>query len=182
LNQYANGALADYQITYFMGDEPDQADANAPIGPTTNQDGAALANNDQGAMPAVTLPGVTPALPGVPAAPVIRLRTSPKRPAYDGGGVHKNPGFQLVQQGDLGIDMDADDVHHVRLVKANGRLMMFVDGRGFVNWLDDGSVGGPALGGGHLGLRQSRHAHFRYSNFVAWRLAPNPSSPTNLNY
>jgi hypothetical protein len=170
--QYANGAIDNYQVAYYMGEESSDADASTS-GPATGASKSPEAGAKDNAQASVLRRVVLP----VPAIPGVRGMTLSKAmiAATDSGGVHKNPGFALVQQGDVGVELDSDAICHMRLVKSSGRIIMSVDGRGFVNWLDDGIAHGPVLGGGKLGLRQTRSAHFRYRNFKAWEIARSDS-------
>jgi len=58
----------------------------------------------------------------------------------------------------------------MKLVKHNNRILMYVDGRKIIDWLDDGKKYGPVLGGGKIGLRQMQWTHFRYRDFRVWAL------------
>lgn len=84
--------------------------------------------------------------------------------------LRKNAGFYKVQIGEPGIPVQSTEIHKMKLVKKGNHIMMSVDDREIINWLDDGQQYGPVLGGGRIGLRQMKWTHFRYRNFKVWSI------------
>jgi len=84
--------------------------------------------------------------------------------------LRKNSGFHKVQVGELGIPLNSEAIHKMRLVKDGAHITCYVDGRKIIDWKDDGEEYGTVLGGGKIGLRQMKWTHFRYSNFKVWEL------------
>lgn len=84
--------------------------------------------------------------------------------------LRKNKGFNLVFQGPEGIPKDSEAIHKLTLVKNEGHIQLFIDGREVINWLDDGKTYGEVLGEGKMGFRQMKWSHFRYRNFRVWEL------------
>jgi rhamnogalacturonyl hydrolase YesR len=93
----------------------------------------------------------------------------------DGNGrgishLRKNKGFYLVQNGESGIPLHSRDIHKMKLVKDNNRILMYIDGRKIIDWTDDGEEYGQVLESGKIGFRQMQWSHFRYRNFKVWEL------------
>ena len=84
--------------------------------------------------------------------------------------LRKNKGFNLVQIGRTGIPLKSDKVHQMRLVKKDNRIVMFLDDREIIDWVDDGKTYGEVLQEGKIGFRQMQWTHFRYRNFKVWKL------------
>lgn len=84
--------------------------------------------------------------------------------------LRKNSGFYMVQQKEPGIPVKSTEVHHLRLVKDDARIVMFVDDRKIIDWTDDGKKYGPVLQDGKMGFRQMKWTRFRYRNFKVWNL------------
>lgn len=84
--------------------------------------------------------------------------------------LRKNSGFNMVQQKEPGIPVKSTAVHHLRLVKDDSRIVMFVDDRKIIDWTDDGKKYGPVLQDGKIGFRQMKWTQFRYRNFKVWNL------------
>ncbi len=82
--------------------------------------------------------------------------------------LRKNSGFHLVHQGELGIPIQSQKIHIVRLVKIGSHIRMYIDSRKIIDWIDDGKTYGSVLSGGKIGFRQMRWSHFRYRNFKVW--------------
>lgn len=91
--------------------------------------------------------------------------------------LRKNAGFNLVHYGQDGIPVHSTDIHKMRLIKQENRIMMYADDRRIIDWTDDGKEHGPALGGGKIALRQMQWTHFRYRNFRVWELREQPAIP-----
>ena len=85
--------------------------------------------------------------------------------------LRKNAGFHKVQVGKAGIPEKSKEIHKVQLIKNGDRIIMKIDEREIINWLDDGEQYGAVLGKGKIGLRQMKWTHFRYRNFKVWSLA-----------
>jgi hypothetical protein len=91
-------------------------------------------------------------------------------PHRDISHLRKNKGFHLVQQGKSGIPMNSTDWHHLKLIKNQQHIMMYLDDREIINWTDPGTTYGPVLTEGKIGLRQMKWTHFAYRNFNVWSL------------
>jgi hypothetical protein len=91
-------------------------------------------------------------------------------PAREAAHLRKNAGFHKVQIGEQGIPPESKEIHKMQLVKKGNHITMSVDDREIINWLDDGQEYGPVLGGGKIGLRQMKWAHFRYRNFKVFAI------------
>jgi hypothetical protein len=95
---------------------------------------------------------------------------NPETPERELAHLRKNEGFNLVFQGPEGIPKDSEAIHKLTLVKDEGHIQLFIDGREVINWKDDGKTYGKVLGGGKMGFRQMKWSHFRYRNFRVWQL------------
>jgi hypothetical protein len=91
-------------------------------------------------------------------------------PHRDTSHLRKNKGFFLVQQGKAGIPILSTEWHHLKLVKDQQHIIMYVDDREIINWTDDGKTYGPILTDGKIGFRQMKWTHFAYKNFSVWNL------------
>src|SRR3546814_18985417 len=87
--------------------------------------------------------------------------------------LRKNNMFALVQTGAEGIAKHSEAIHTLRLVKDDGHILFFVDGRKIIDWEDDGETYGPLYRDGKFGLRQMQWSHFRYRNFKVWSIKNN---------
>lgn len=56
----------------------------------------------------------------------------------------------------------------MQLVKCEGRILLYIDARKVIDWLDDGQKAGKILQGGKIGFRQMKWTQFRYRNFKVW--------------
>jgi hypothetical protein len=91
-------------------------------------------------------------------------------PEREIANLRKNKGFHKVQSDYPGIAVRSTAVHKIKLVKYQGKIMMFVDDRKIIDWTDDGQQYGPILGSGNIGFRQMKWTHFAYRNFKVWRM------------
>lgn len=91
-------------------------------------------------------------------------------PHRETANLRKNKGFNLVQTGEKGIPIESKDLHHVKLIKDNGHILMLVDDRKIIDWLDDGIKYNSILEDGKIGFRQMRWTRFQYKNFKVWSL------------
>ena len=82
--------------------------------------------------------------------------------------LRKNKGFHLVQKGQPGIPAHSDSVYHVRLIKYQDHILVYINDRKIIDWSDDGNKYGKALGDGKIGFRQMKWTHFAYRNFKVW--------------
>jgi len=80
--------------------------------------------------------------------------------------LRKNWGFDLVQVGQEGIETQSSTVHQIKLIKDKQRIILFVDNRKVIDWLDSGEY----LQGGKLGFRQMKWTRFRYNNLKVWAI------------
>lgn len=91
-------------------------------------------------------------------------------PNRETANLRKNKGFNLVQTGEMGIPVTSTAVHKVKLVKHEGKILMYVDDRKIIDWTDDGIKYGRILEGGKIGFRQMQWTHFAYKNFNVWEI------------
>ncbi|MBD3290295.1 DUF1961 family protein [candidate division KSB1 bacterium] len=84
--------------------------------------------------------------------------------------LRKNNKFILAQEGPEGIPTESEKIHKLRLIKAGNHIVMCVDDRKIIDWIDDGKQYDPVLTDGKIGFRQMRWTHFRYRNFKVWAL------------
>jgi hypothetical protein len=49
-------------------------------------------------------------------------------------------------------------------------VVMFVDKRKIIDWMDDGIKYGPVLQDGKIGFRQMQWTHFKYRDFKVWSI------------
>lgn len=85
--------------------------------------------------------------------------------------LRKNKGFNFIQHGRAGIPVDSADAHKITLVKADSRIVLFIDGREVINWLDTGKVAGGVHGTGKIGFRQMKWSRFLYRDFTVYALS-----------
>jgi hypothetical protein len=86
--------------------------------------------------------------------------------------LRKNKGFNLVQEIEPGIPILSTAIHKIQLVKFEGRILLFIDGRKAIDWVDDGQKLGQVLQDGKIGFRQMKWTQFRYRNFQVWECKP----------
>ncbi len=84
--------------------------------------------------------------------------------------LRKNKGFNLVQEIEPGIPVKSIEIHKITLIKDGPRIVMFVDNRKIIDWVDDGKKYGPVLQEGKIGFRQMQWTHFKYRAFKVWSL------------
>lgn len=89
--------------------------------------------------------------------------------------LRKSHGFHLVAQGADPIPPAAAAAppYRMTLVSFEGHIELCVDDLPVLRWSDDGSVGGPALAGGRIGLRQMAPLVAEYANLEV-RALPHP--------
>ena len=84
--------------------------------------------------------------------------------------LRKNKGFNLVMTGEKGIPIESLESHHLKLIKEEGHIVMFVDDRKVIDWQDDGMKYGAIIEDGKIGFRQMRWTRFSYKNFKVYQL------------
>lgn len=89
-------------------------------------------------------------------------------PNRETANLRKSKGFNLVQTGEIGIPVQSTAIHKMRLIKQEGKILMYIDDRKIIDWTDDGIKYGKILEGGKIGFRQMQWTHFAYSNFKVW--------------
>jgi hypothetical protein len=89
-------------------------------------------------------------------------------PNRETANLRKNKGFNLVQTGEIGIPVQSTAIHKLKLIKQEGKILLFVDERKVIDWTDDGIKYGKILEDGKIGLRQMQWTHFAYRNFKVW--------------
>lgn len=95
--------------------------------------------------------------------------------------LRKSAGFHLVAQGadPLPPADDATDFYRMRIVKDGDVVSFLINDLLLFRWHDDGSVGGPALGAGQIGIRQMTPLVAEYRNFRVTPLDTAPATPTH---
>ncbi len=89
-------------------------------------------------------------------------------PNRETANLRKNKGFNLVQTGEIGIPVQSTAIHKMKLIKQEGKILMFIDERKIIDWTDDGIKYGKILEDGKIGFRQMQWTHFAYRNFKVW--------------
>lgn len=89
-------------------------------------------------------------------------------PERETANLRKNKGFHKVQSLQPGIPIHSKAIHKMQLVKCEGRILLYIDARKVIDWLDDGQKAGKILQGGKIGFRQMKWTQFRYRNFKVW--------------
>ncbi len=82
--------------------------------------------------------------------------------------LRKNKGFNLVMTGEKGIPIESLQLHHLKLIKDMGHIVMYVDDRKVIDWQDDGIKYGAVIEDGKIGFRQMKWTRFSYKNFKVW--------------
>ena len=92
--------------------------------------------------------------------------------AYDrvSANLRRNPGFYLAANGPVGIHPDAKKVHKVTLIKNDSHIILAVDGKKNIDFIDDGNQFGPVLQDGKIGFRQMNPTYAVFKNFKVWEL------------
>jgi hypothetical protein len=91
-------------------------------------------------------------------------------PHRETANLRKNKGFNLVLTGEKGVPIESTANHHIKLIKDNGHIVMYVDDRKTIDWLDDGIKYKSILEDGKIGFRQMRWTRFNYKNFKVWSI------------
>jgi hypothetical protein len=89
-------------------------------------------------------------------------------PNRETANLRKNKGFNLVQTGEIGIPVQSIAIHKMKLIKQEGKILMYIDDRKIIDWTDDGIKYGKILEDGKIGFRQMQWTHFAYRNFKVW--------------
>ena len=94
--------------------------------------------------------------------------------------LRKSAGFHLVAQGadPLPPAEDASGFYRMCIRKIGDDVSFSINDLPLFSWHDNGSVGGPALGGGHIGLRQMTPLVAEYRNFRVTPLDNTAAVPT----
>ena len=91
---------------------------------------------------------------------------TPSRPDRGKAHLRKNDKFRRVQEGANGIPADSTEIHQVKLIKNGPHILLFVDERKVIDWLDTPeNEPRPPYKEGKMGFRQMKWTHFRYRNF-----------------
>lgn len=80
--------------------------------------------------------------------------------------LRKSYGFHLVAQGADPIPsvINAHPPYRIELTNRGGEISFAIEGIECFRWIDDGTVGGPALGEGKIGFRQMSPLIAEYAN------------------
>lgn len=97
---------------------------------------------------------------------------SPDEPERETANLRKNRGFHKVQSQEPGIPANSTAVHAIQLIKQEGRIRLFIDGRNVIDWQDDGQQFGAVLQGGKIGFRQMKWTKFAYRQLRVWECLP----------
>lgn len=95
---------------------------------------------------------------------------NPKDPERGNSHLRKDPAFDLLQTGAEGIATSSTSVHHIKLVKDKGRVIMYADEKKIIDYTDDGKTFGPIYTDGKIGFRQMRWTDFLYRDFKVWEI------------
>ncbi|HVW62282.1 MAG TPA: DUF1961 family protein [Puia sp.] len=95
---------------------------------------------------------------------------NPKLPDRGDSHLRKDPMNALLVTGEAGVATRSAEAHKARLIKDGAHIIMYMDDRKIIDYVDDGKGYGPAYGGGKIGFRQMRWTDFRYRNFNVWEL------------
>lgn len=93
---------------------------------------------------------------------------SKDHPGRETAHLRKNKGFHKVQEDAMGIPIHSQTIHKIQLVKFDGTIQLFIDGRKAIDWVDDGQKLGEILQAGKIGFRQMKWTQFNYRNFNVW--------------
>ena len=58
-------------------------------------------------------------------------------PNRETANLRKNKGFNLVQTGEIGIPVQSIAIHKMKLIKQEGKILMYIDDRKIIDWTDD---------------------------------------------
>lgn len=101
----------------------------------------------------------------------ISYFANPKNePGREIANMRKNSGFNLVQTGRRGVPIDSEDEFEITLIKDDNHIVLFIDEREVINWVDTGLIDLPVLGEGKIGFRQMKWTEFLYRDFRVWEL------------
>lgn len=89
---------------------------------------------------------------------------NPKNQEREASHLRKNNMFEIVNLGPEGISKSSTEIHRIRLIKKDARVVFYVDEAKIIDWTDDGKSLGPVYGKGKFGFRQMQWTHFRYRN------------------
>lgn len=89
---------------------------------------------------------------------------TPFNPGRITTNLRKNSGFHLISNGNAGVTPGSKKVHHISMMKKNGRIVVNVDGKTILDYLDDGKKYGSVHGGGKFGFRQMQWTQARYKD------------------
>jgi len=92
------------------------------------------------------------------------------KPGREISHLRKNSGFHKVHIGKPGIPTSSKDRHQITMIKDGAHILMFVDDRKIIDWMDDGRTYGLVLEDGKMGFRQMQWTHFRYRDFRVWEI------------
>lgn len=98
----------------------------------------------------------------------------PSERAFRTCNLRKSAGFHLVAQGadPLPPAADADGFYRLSVEKRGADIAFSVNDLPLFAWHDDGRLGGPPLGGGHIGFRQMAPLVAEYRHFAVAPLDP----------
>lgn len=94
-------------------------------------------------------------------------------PALHTCNLRKSAGFHLVGQGPdpLPSARDARGPYRIRVIKSGPQVRLLICDLLCLHWVDPGTIYGPVLGGGWIGLRQMTPTIAEYANLKIYSLA-----------
>lgn len=95
---------------------------------------------------------------------------NPKNPTREKSHLRKDPMFALLQEGEKGIPANSLKKHKIRLIKKEAHILMYVDERKIIDFLDVDGIYGPVYLSGKIGFRQMRWSQFSYRDFKVWEI------------
>ncbi|PWV90548.1 uncharacterized protein DUF1961 [Paenibacillus cellulosilyticus] len=97
-------------------------------------------------------------------------RRWPEERQFHTCNLRKSFGFHLVAQGADPIPdvSDVTDCYELLLVRRGASITFSANGLPLLAWEDDGTLGGPALGGGRIGFRQMAPLIAEYSSLEVY--------------
>ncbi len=97
---------------------------------------------------------------------------TPEKPDRGESHLRKNNEFALVQTGADGIPAASTKVHQLQLIKAGATIIMYVDGRKIIDWVDTlENDPRPYYSDGKIALRQMKWTHFKYRDFRVYKIS-----------
>jgi len=82
--------------------------------------------------------------------------------------LRKNPGFELVAEGDSLTTGATNVTHHIRILKSGAHIEVEINGKVVISWNDPGRP----LGAGRIGFRSMEGVSLiTYDNIKVWKVS-----------